>query len=407
MKKIKLIVFSDFISSFSISAFITYAYWFLYRITKDQSIVSTIGTITMLAVLGSMMGGYIVDRSSKLKLLRMIAFIRIIALIIALTILMMGGSNVYIVITIVILNACLNIVYMPLTESIAPTFIQNDEDIVSANSWVSLASQVSSIVSSGFSVIMVMMKDPEYSLVCVVISVIISFISLSRIKADDKPKMSNNISLFRLKSKIKEGIFLIYKNHLVSIMIPIALVTNFCYWTIWLLMPKFSVDIYGKYSFTYNFIDMGLTIGGIVGTVVLTKLGKKIGKLHFYPIYLAGQAFSLFLLGLLSLVPFVSIINVVLVGIIWILYGFFNSISAIIYFSAVQMSASRSDIGKTVGAVLTIFSIANPIAGITSPFLLKLVGLRPLIIVLGLIMFLAALIIYTPPYMKVLIENEK
>ncbi|CAJ2235108.1 MFS transporter [Companilactobacillus paralimentarius] len=407
MKKIKLIIFSDFISSFSVSAFITYAYWFLYKATKDQSIVSTIGTITMLAVLGSMMGGSIVDQSSKLVLLRIIAFIRIITLIIALTILAIGGSNIYIVIAIVILNACLNTVYMPLTESIAPTFIQKDEDIVSANSWVSLASQVSSIVSSGFSVIMVMMKDPKYSLIFVMISVIISFVSLSRIKADDKPQIHSDTSSFQLRSKIKEGISLIYKNHLVSIMIPIALVTNFCYWTIWLLMPKFSVDIYGKYSFTYNFIDIGVTIGGILGTVVLTKLGKRIGELHFYPVYLAGQALSLLLLGLLSLVPFVNIINVILVGVIWFLYGFFNSITAIIYFSAVQMSASKSDIGKTVGAVLTIFSVANPIAGITSPFLLKLAGLRPLIIVLGLIMFLAALIIYTPPYMKVLIENEK
>jgi len=184
-------------------------------------------------------------------------------------------------------------------------------------------------------------------------------------------------------------------------MVPVALLTNFGYWSIWLLMPKFSVDIFGRYPFVYNLVDITLTVGGIAGATLFSKFQRAGLFAKWYPFLLLGQAAMMLLLGL-SGRGNPTLGHVILVGVAWLGYGFFNSISAIVYFSIVQLSAKKDKVGLITGAVLTLFSIANPIAAVVSVPLTHLATLPVLIVGLGGVMLLATIPAFSPRFLRVL-----
>ncbi len=133
MRTVKQIIASDFISSLSLAAFSTYAYWYLYEVTKNQSVVSAMGFVSMLGAFGAMIGGYIVDQNSKVGLLRRIAMTRLIAGVLLLVLALTEPGHMLAVVLLMTVNVVLGMAYSPLSESIAPTFVQ-DTELVTANS---------------------------------------------------------------------------------------------------------------------------------------------------------------------------------------------------------------------------------------------------------------------------------
>lgn len=128
MRTVKQIIASDFISGLSLAAFSTYAYWYLYEVTRNQSVVSAMGFVSMLGAFGAMIGGYIVDQNSKVGLLRRIAMTRLIAGVLLLV--------------------------LALTE------------LVTANSWISLTTQIGAVTSAGLAALFVYLKKPAWVIAC-------------------------------------------------------------------------------------------------------------------------------------------------------------------------------------------------------------------------------------------------
>jgi MFS family permease len=404
MRTVKQIIASDFISSLSLAAFSTYAYWYLYEVTRNQSVVSAMGFVSMLGAFGAMIGGYIVDQNSKVGLLRRIAMTRLIAGVLLLVLALTEPGHMLAVVLLMTVNVVLGMVYSPLSESIAPTFVQNTE-LVTANSWISLTTQIGSVTSAGLAALFVYLKKPAWVIACMLITIGISLLALLRVKKDPQPAVERVTSTGAVIRNMFSGLSLIRKNQLVFMLIPVALIMNLSYFTVWLLMPKYCVDLFSSFKYTYNLIDVGYTIGGIAGAALLTLLGSKLRGITLFPLYLAGQAVALVLLGVVPLV-LQGIAGVVAVGVAWVLYGVFNSMAAVVYFSGVQASGSRATVGKLVGAVLTVFSLANPLAAVISAPLTRLASLPVLIIVFGAIMLVASFVLWTPRYRRVIRASE-
>jgi MFS family permease len=404
MRTVKQIIASDFISGLSLAAFSTYAYWYLYEITRNQSVVSAMGFVSMLGAFGAMIGGYIVDQNSKVGLLRGIAMTRLLAGVVLLLVALTQPGKMIAVVLLMTVNVFLGMVYSPLSESIAPTFVQ-DTELVTANSWISLTTQVGSVASAGLAALFVYLKQPALVIACMLVTIGISLISLLWIKKDPRPMIERSSSTMMVIRNMFSGLGLIRQNRLVFMLIPIALIMNLSYFTVWLLMPKYCVDLFSSFKYTYNLIDVGYTIGGIAGAALLTMLGSKLRGITLFPLYLAGQSFALVLLGIVPLV-LNGFYGVAAVSFAWVLYGMCNSMAAVVYFSGVQSSGSRATVGKLVGAVLTVFSLANPVAAIISAPLARVVSLPVLIIIFGVIMLASSLVLWTPKYRGVLSVNE-
>ncbi|WP_203640565.1 MFS transporter [Levilactobacillus andaensis] len=399
MDKIKRVIVSDFLGTLTVSALMTYTYWHLYQQTRSQTVISILGTFSMVMLLFAFVGGYVVDRHSKIRLLRVIATIRLVMMGCGALIILVWHQGTAVLFGIVMVDALLGVVYGPLTESVAPTLVADDSTLFTANSWVATASQISSIASSALAVLLVYMKTPALALGVAFLALVLSVTALSRIANDPAPVKRERLAIRETLQDFAQGLHLVVRNPMISYMIPVALLTNFGYWSIWLLMPKFSVDIFGRYPFVYNLIDITLTVGGIAGATLFSKVHRAGSSAKWYPVLLVGQAVMMILLGVSGRTN-PTIENVVLVGVAWLGYGFFNSISAVIYFSIVQLSADKDKIGLIIGAVLTLFSIANPIAAVASVPLTHLASLPILIIGLGGVMVLATIPVFRPRFLR-------
>lgn len=406
MKRLKTAVLSDFLNDLPLGAFITYAYWYAYQQTHDQGIVSMLGTVAMIALLLAIFGGYISDKYSKIKLMRFLILIRFIFIALGTIFLVFNPKmSVAVVCFVVIGSSIINIVYNPLTEAFAPALIEDDKELIKANSWVSLANNIATIISSGVATIFVTINKPLISLLILLASIIISYILLGFIKPDSSPVNVGQIKIKEIFDNFVDGLKLVGHNKLIMLMIPIALVANFCFYVIWLLMPKFAITVFSHYWFVYNGIDIAYTVGGIVGALIFSKIRDNINSAIVCPACLSFQALCLAVVGISSLIANSLFSAIVCIG-CWLAYGIFNSIFSIVYFSVVQMSSSKDKTGLMIGAVMTIFSIINPIATAMSNPLGNMLTLPLLIFILGVVMVLVSVLTFMPIYQRIFKEYD-
>lgn len=406
MGNFKKVIVSDFLGTFSVSAVMTYAYWFVYNQTHNQLAISILGVVSMIALIFAFVGGYITDQHSKIRLLRVIAVIRLTIMTLGCLSILIGFNQVRIVFLVVILDSLLSVIYAPLAEAIAPALVSNRDELFQANSWVAATNQIASIASSLLATGFVYLKQPLFALALASISGLISLTFLLNITADPEPPKVEKLQIKKHIEQFSHGLKLAIANPIIKFMIPIAIVTNFCYWSIWLLMPKFSIDVFSQYHYAYNLIDISLTVGGIVGAMFFSRWYHAKSSTHLLPYFLAGQALMLVVLGVNGgRNP--SIVNVVFVGIAWIGYGFCNSIFSIIYFSTIQLSTDTDKMGTIIGAVLTIFSISNPIASLVSTPLSRATSLQTIILSLAVMMLVAVMPMLSPSFRKELNSFEK
>ena len=383
MKRLKTAVLSDFLNDLPLGAFITYAYWYAYQQTHDQGIVSMLGTVAMIALLLAIFGGYISDKYSKIKLMRFLILIRFIFIALGTIFLVFNPKmSVAVVCFVVIGSSIINIVYNPLTEAFAPALIEDDKELIKANSWVSLANNIATIISSGVATI---------------------FVTI--IKPDSSPVNVGQIKIKEIFDNFVDGLKLVGHNKLIMLMTPIALVANFCFYVIWLLMPKFAITVFSHYWFVYNGIDIAYTVGGIMGALIFSKIRDNINSAIVCPACLSFQALCLAVVGISSLIANSLFSAIVCIG-CWLAYGIFNSIFSIVYFSVVQMSSSKDKTGLMIGAVMTIFSIINPIATAMSNPLGNMLTLPLLIFILGVVMVLVSVLTFMPIYQRIFKEYD-
>lgn len=399
MNNVKKVIVSDFLGTFTVGALLTYSYWYLYDQTRSQTTISMLGTLSMVVLLFAFIGGYLTDQYSKIRLLRIITLLRLCNILGGCVALLLNSKGTWVIFGIVVLNSLLGIVYAPLTEAITPVLVSDQNSLITANSWVSAANQVSAIASSALAVLFVYMKQPLPALILAATSGVISLLSLSKIPADHIPQKGAKLSIHGRIKDFLQGLKLVMDNPIIKFMIPIAVITNFCYWSIWLLMPKLSIDIFYRYHYTYNMIDISFTVGGILGATYFSKFHHKGASARTFPYLLTAQSLMLIFLGLNSGTE-PSLLNTICVGIAWIGYGIFNSVFSIIYFSIVQLSADPDKIGLIIGAVLTIFSISNPIAAVVSAPLSHIAPLQIIIIVCACLMLITSFPVYSQNFRK-------
>ena len=387
MKRFKQIIFSDFFDTLTNGALVLFAYWYIYDVTHNQNYISLLGLISMLATLFTFIGGYFSDRMNRIALLKIVVLIRILNTSFGLVIYLLMNNPILGVMMTVVINSVLNIVYSPLTESIVPSIVHDRDDLVTANSWVSITNQLASVLSAGLSAIFIFFGSVGAGLVLSLILYSVSYFLIGRLNSTQAPEANHEASssLSIQTSNFFEGIKIIRSNTLIAVIVPIALVTNFCFWTVWLLMPKF-------------------TVGSILGAFLVNAKHSdtKIFTAKSFPYFLFLQGFMILLIGFFSLLQR-GIFGVVLA---WLGYGICNATGSILYFSTVQLSVPNQHIGMVIGAILTIFSVANPIAAIASAPLSHLAATPSIVLCLGLVMMIAAIPVFSKKVISDLIKVD-
>lgn len=381
-KNTKKIFLSDFLANLTTSTISIYAYWYAYSTYQSQWIISILGFFELLSIFITTLGGGIADKYDKLYLMKFLNISRMVSLPLALLVENFGHKGV---ILLVILNTIIGGIYSPTLESLLPLLAKNKDNLYYLNSLNHIFSQLATITSALLSMIMInFFKFNTVIFLCIFLYLVAYLLLLfEKTKTDKKANPS-------IMKNIYDGLVYIKKSSYIKAMIPIAITINFFFWSISLMLPKISQDNYGKN--TYSLLQLMSSFGGILGGIFFTK--KLTSIKNKYKLFIHSLIFqSASLIGFGSSLYITNIdISLFLLFLSWSNYFFFNTIMTISYFSTIEKLADTKLLGAILGTIFTLFSFINPIAAISTHYILKYTSPRFYILISACIVLFISII---------------
>ncbi|EIN4283647.1 hypothetical protein LO534_001453 [Staphylococcus pseudintermedius] len=381
--KTKRIIASDFLTTMMSSALTIYIYWFAYQYFSSQLIISIIGFGQLSGVFLSSLGGGISDSMNKLFFIKTLNFFKVGLLFMVL--ILENVVNMEILLPLFMFaSTVIGGLQSPTLESLVPFLASSDEALFRINAVVSSSTQVASIMAIVLSAVYISFLSFVTIVFVTLFITAIATILLVGLTVETPLKSTSVVN------NMKHGASYIFKTPYIRNLIPVALVMNFSFWSIFLLLPKIANDSFSFLKTSYSGMELSFALGAGLGGILFAKFFYDVkDKYRLFKRSLISQSYVLLLLGIVLLIPN-SVLAYTGMLLCWFLYALINTIFSILYFGKIQLNVPREMIGSVFGAILTLFSLVNPIAAIMSGVLVSHFKIPLLIILLSSLMLLAA-----------------
>ncbi|EGQ4233219.1 MFS transporter [Staphylococcus pseudintermedius] len=381
--KTKRIIASDFLTTMMSSALTIYIYWFAYQYFSSQLIISIIGFGQLSGVFLSSLGGGISDSMNKLFFIKTLNFFKVGLLFMVL--ILENVVNMEILLPLFMFaSTVIGGLQSPTLESLVPFLASSDEALFRINAVVSSSTQVASIMAIVLSAVYISFLSFVTIVFVTLFITAIATILLVGLTVETPLKSTSVVN------NMKHGASYIFKTPYIRNLIPVALVMNFSFWSIFLLLPKIANDSFSFLKTSYSGMELSFALGAGLGGILFAKFFYDVkDKYRLFKRSLFSQSYVLLLLGIVLLIPN-SVLAYTGMLLCWFLYALINTIFSILYFGKIQLNVPREMIGSVFGAILTLFSLVNPIAAIMSGVLVSHFKIPLLIIMLSSLMLLAA-----------------
>ncbi|HAR6048799.1 TPA: MFS transporter [Staphylococcus pseudintermedius] len=381
--KTKRIIASDFLTTMMSSALTIYMYWFAYQYFSSQLIISIIGFGQLSGVFLSSLGGGISDSMNKLFFIKTLNFFKVGLLFMVL--ILENVVNMEILLPLFMFaSTVIGGLQSPTLESLVPFLASSDEALFRINAVVSSSTQVASIMAIVLSAVYISFLSFVTIVFVTLFITAIATILLVGLTVETPLKSTSVVN------NMKHGASYIFKTPYIRNLIPVALVMNFSFWSIFLLLPKIANDSFSFLKTSYSGMELSFALGAGLGGILFAKFFYDVkDKYRLFKRSLFSQSYVLLLLGIVLLIPN-SVLAYTGMLLCWFLYALINTIFSILYFGKIQLNVPREMIGSVFGAILTLFSLVNPIAAIMSGVLVSHFKIPLLIILLSSLMLLAA-----------------
>ncbi|HCT0500871.1 TPA: hypothetical protein K8043_002106 [Staphylococcus pseudintermedius] len=381
--KTKRIIASDFLTTMMSSALTIYIYWFAYQYFSSQLIISIIGFGQLSGVFLSSLGGGISDSMNKLFFIKTLNFFKVGLLFMVL--ILENVVNMEILLPLFMFaSTVIGGLQSPTLESLVPFLASSDEALFRINAVVSSSTQVASIMAIVLSAVYISFLSFVTIVFVTLFITAIATILLVGLTVETPLKSTSVVN------NMKHGASYIFKTPYIRNLIPVALVMNFSFWSIFLLLPKIANDSFSFLKTSYSGMELSFALGAGLGGILFAKFFYDVkDKYRLFKRSLFSQSYVLLLLGIVLLIPN-SVLAYTGMLLCWFLYALINTIFSVLYFGKIQLNVPREMIGSVFGAILTLFSLVNPIAAIMSGVLVSHFKIPLLIILLSSLMLLAA-----------------
>ncbi|UAR97551.1 hypothetical protein K9F12_04155 [Staphylococcus pseudintermedius] len=382
--KTKRIIASDFLTTMMSSALTIYIYWFAYQYFSSQLIISIIGFGQLSGVFLSSLGGGISDSMNKLFFIKTLNFFKVGLLFMVL--ILENVVNMEILLPLFMFaSTVIGGLQSPTLESLVPFLASSDEALFRINAVVSSSTQVASIMAIVLSAVYISFLSFVTIVFVTLFITAIATILLVGLTVETPLKSTSVVN------NMKHGASYIFKTPYIRNLIPVALVMNFSFWSIFLLLPKIANDSFSFLKTSYSGMELSFALGAGLGGILFAKFFYDVkDKYRLFKRSLFSQSYVLLLLGIVLLIPN-SVLAYTGMLLCWFLYALINTIFSILYFGKIQLNVPREMIGSVFGAILTLFSLVNPIAAIMSGVLVSHFKIPLLIILLSSLMLLVCL----------------
>lgn len=348
-KNLQLLLLSSFVNRFGDVIFDLFIIW---KITiNNNSIMDAVyllsGSFIFRAVL-AMFSGIVVDRFNKKKLI----LIANVSSIIIITLFAFNFNtfleNINICLILILTNNINNEIFYRSSLAIGAE-ISDKPTFIRYQSISSIASKSIDIMGSAIVGLLIAIIPDLLIFIIDIFTFLCSSLFIIKIKYvclnNKSIKQSNNI-IFNIIDDIKVSIHYIYNEKFIRYFTIIMCVLNLAYGFIPNILPLiFSAE--NNSSISYGIIKSSITIGSVLGLILVTKFGNKVSLL--FKISMLGCAICM----LSMLLP----LSMILIILLFLSYGFFDAITQPL-FSYTVSSIDNKIRSKVLGGIDTIILLS-------------------------------------------------
>lgn len=368
MKKIWKLVFNDFLSSTAIQAFDIYTVWYIAHITQNQRLIAIFGSVGILNIILSPLGGILADNYPRDQIIKKISYLRTL-LFIGLFIVVLVMHQVKI--SVLLLSGMLSILnafYTPACETLVPDVSDNEQELFTNNTYVNLASQLSAIAGSGIGSILIMFFNPSTAYFFITVLLILSSLFVIKFFSKRNPNLNSQVCLRHIFNKEKyhqtfQNWKKIFKMPLIKVLFPYACFINLGFWVAYYLMPVYLNREFKHLTFAYSIQELTIAIAALLCGTILSKFSDFLVKnAKFYVVFLIIQSTGIVIMPILFSLLKDEISKMVILILIWSIYGVFNFLSGLIFVTKTQQLISNDTLGTAFGIIYSIFGALGPIS---------------------------------------------
>lgn len=368
LKKIWKLVLNDFLSSTAIQAFDIYTVWYIAHTTQNQHLIALFGSLGILNIIISPVGGILADNYPRNQIIKRVSYLRSL-LFIGLFIIVFLVHQIEL--SVLIVSGVLSILsafYTPACETLVPDVSNGEQELFKNNTYVNLASQLSSIAGAGVGSVLIMSCIPSTAYFSITVLLILS--SLFVIKFLDKTN-SNNTSrivfhqVFNKDSyhQTLQNWMTILKMPFIKVIFPYACFVNLGFWMTYYLMPVYLNHVFKRFTFAYPLQELTIAISALICGTILSRFSDFfIKRAKFYVLFLIAQSSGIVLMPILFSLFQSEIIKLFILILVWSVYGVFNFLTGLIFVTKVQQLINSDTLGTTFGIIYSVFGALDPIS---------------------------------------------
>ncbi|MBC8715276.1 MFS transporter [Staphylococcus pseudintermedius] len=262
---------------FSLNDFI---YWFAYQYFSSQLIISIIGFGQLSGVFLSSLGGGISDSMNKLFFIKTLNFFKVGLLFMVL--ILENVVNMEILLPLFMFaSTVIGGLQSPTLESLVPFLASSDEALFRINAVVSSSTQVASIMAIVLSAVYISFLSFVTIVFVTLFITAIATILLVGLTVETPLKSTSVVN------NMKHGASYIFKTPYIRNLIPVALVMNFSFWSIFCSYLK-SLMIVFIFKTSYSGMELSFALGAGLGGSYLRNSSMML-KINI--VYLRGVCF--------------------------------------------------------------------------------------------------------------------
>ena len=367
------------------------AIW-VYRETGSALAVGlTLMATAVPSLIVGLLAGVYVDRHDRRKI--MIATCLVQAVIVAGLAVVIGIESIAVVglYGLILLNAGVRQFFDPAHDSLIPE-LASDEELLSANSFLSIASFGSTAIGFAAAGLLASTVDLYWAFIIDSATFVFSAGCIALMGRYPMPKPEEDASVAVVISNLRAGFSTLFGTPIIRSLFAVGALMFFSFglWNV-LLLP-FSIKVLGATEFEYG-LQEGLTsVGFVAGSFFMARFARRLPEPAWIVVALVGMGIAGILYGLATSVP----IAIVLV----MISGFFNSPSSVSRATLLQRNTPREMRGRVFSAFYVMRDVIF-LTGMAGAGLADIVDIRLMIVVASSVLIVSGLFTLVAPGLSV------
>jgi CRP-like cAMP-binding protein len=365
---------------------------FVWRVTGSTLAVGLTLMVTAIpSLIVGLLAGVYVDRHDRRRIMIWTCLIQ--AVVVGLIAFVIGFEAIALVglYVLLLVNAGIKQFFDPAHDSLIPE-IATDEELAAANSFLSIAGFGSTAVGFAGAGLLAGTVGLQWAFVLDAASFVFAAGCIALMGGYPMPKPDDDASVGVIAANLRAGLSTLAGTAVIRSIFLVAALMFFAFglWNV-LLLP-FSLKELGATEFQYG-LQEGLTsVGFVIGSFFMARFSRSLPEPAWMAVAMAVMGLCSVLYGLSTQVGVAILIVTV--------SGFANAPSAIARSTLLQRTTPRDMRGRVFSAFYVLRDIVF-LFGMAAAGLADVVGIRPMILVSGVILFGAAGLVLVAPGLSV------